>query len=282
MDRPLVSVCLPVYNGARFLRPAVQSVLDQTYPHFELLVFDDASSDGSWEILQEIQDPRVVLHRNAHNLGPEANWNQALFAARGRYVKLFHQDDLLAPECLERQVRALEEHPEAVLAFGKRRIITPDGRRLMTRGGPWPEGLVAPASVVRRCVLAGTNLIGEPSAVLFAREVACRTGTFDGRLPYVIDLDYWIRLLAQGPAYSLDAALTSFRLSPAQWSAAIGRHQVTQFLAFLSHLAAGPIPTPGPWALRWGRVRTRLNGRARVAVHALAVRGRSRQCRSGN
>lgn len=282
MGGPLVSVCLPVYNGARFLRAAVQSVLDQTYPHFELLVFDDASSDGSWEILQEIQDPRVILHRNAHNLGPEANWNQALSAARGRYVKLFHQDDLLAPECLEHQVRALEEHPEAVLAFGKRRIITPNGRQLMTRGGPWPEGLVAPASVVRRCVLAGTNLIGEPSAVLFRTALGQRIGGFDGRLPYVIDLDYWLRLLAQGPAYSLDAALTSFRLSRAQWSAAIGRNQAAQFLAFLNHLTTGPIPTPGPWALRWGRVRTRLNGWARVAVHTLAVRGGNRQCRSDN
>lgn len=273
MADPLVSVCLPVYNGARFLEAAVRSVLAQTYHHFELQVFDDASTDGSWALLQGIRDPRITLHRNDRNLGPEANWNQALAAARGKYIKLFHQDDLLAPECLEKQVRALEHHPAAVLAFCQRHIIRPDGRRLMTRGGPWPEGLVGPETVVRRCVLAGTNLIGEPSAVLFTAEAARRAGEFDGRLPYVIDLDYWIRLLAQGPAYSLDEPLASFRLSPRQWSATIGRRQSAEFLAFLDRLPTAPIPPPGTWALRWGRARARLNGLFRAAVHVLASRG---------
>lgn len=267
MGGPLVSVCLPVYNGARFLRPAVQSVLDQTYPHFELLVFDDTSSDGSWEILQEFQDPRVVLNRNAHNLGPEANWNQALFAARGRYVKLFHQDDLLAPECLERQVRALEAHPEAVLAFGKRRIITPDGRRLMTRSGPWPEGLVAPASVVRRCVLAGTNLIGEPSAVLFRTAVGQRIGGFDGSIPYLIDLDFWLRLMESAPAWNISEPLTSFRVSPNQWSAALHRRQYQAFDQFVAKVLAAKPDAVSRLDRKRGRIAAKLNAFSRGWIY---------------
>lgn len=263
MAGPLVSVCLPVYNGARFLAAAVDSVLAQTHDHFELRVFDDASSDGSWELLSEIRDPRLSLHRNAHNLGPEANWNQALAAATGRYIKLFHQDDLLAPDCLERQVQALEAHPEAVLAFCRRHIVGPDGRRLLTRGGPWREGPVSAQDAVRRCVRAGTNLIGEPSAVLLRAEAARRTGAFDGRIPYLIDLDYWLRLMASGPAWAIAAPLVSFRVSPQQWSAAIGRRQHAAFNSFADQLLATQrFRVNGLDRLR-GRVAARLNSVAR-------------------
>jgi len=267
MTDPLVSVCLPVYNGARFLEAAVRSVLTQTYPHFELLVFDDASTDGSWELLQEIRDSRITLHRNDRNLGPEANWNQAVAAARGKYIKLFHQDDLLAPECLEKQVRALEDHPAAVLAFCRRHIIRPDGRRLLTRGGPWSEGLVTAQDAMRRCVRAGTNLLGEPSAVLFRAAVARQAGGFDGRLPYVIDLDYWFRLMAHGPAWAIDAPLVSFRVSPQQWSAALGRHQCEAFNRFVGDaIATTKFPVSALDQLR-GRLAARLNSVARACIY---------------
>lgn len=263
VDDPLVSVCLPVYNGARFLAAAVASVQAQTHADFELRVFDDASTDGSWELLQSIRDPRLILHRNSRNLGPEANWNQALAAATGHYIKLFHQDDLLAPDCLERQVNVLEQHPEAMLTFCRRHIVGPDGRRLLTRGGPWREGPVSAEDAVRRCVRAGTNLIGEPSAVLLRAGAGRRAGGFDGRIPYLIDLDYWLRLMAFGPAWAIDAPLVSFRVSPQQWSAAIGRRQHAAFNAFTDELlAAKRFPVTGLDRLR-GRLAARLNGIAR-------------------
>lgn len=274
MDGPLVSVCMPVYNGARFLDEAVRSVLAQTHGDFELRVFDDASTDGSWGLLQGILDPRIILHRNERNLGPEENWNQALSAARGKYIKLFHQDDLLTPDCLERQVRALEDHPGVVLAFCKRTIIRPDGRRLMTRGGPWPERPIHPAEVVRQCALAGTNVIGEPSAVLFSTGASRLVGRFDGSLPYVIDLDYWIRLLAHGTAFYIDQPLASFRLSPRQWSAAIGRGQGSEFIGFLDRLQSGPMPVGGWWLRQRGAWMARVKGLLRGIIHAILVRGR--------
>lgn len=238
MDGPLVSVCMPVYNGERFLAAAVDSVLAQTHGHFELRVFDDASTDNSWELLQEIQDPRLILHRNARNLGPEANWNQALAAATGKYIKLFHQDDLLAAECLERQVRALEDHPEAVLTFCRRHIVRPDGRRLLTRGGPWATGPVHGSQVFRRCLLAGTNLIGEPTAVLLRSDVLSRSGGFDGSIPYLIDLDLWLRLMEYGSAWSIGEPLVSFRISSGQWSAALISHQSQAFNQFTRKILA--------------------------------------------
>jgi len=256
MDAPLVSVCMPVYNGERFLAAALDSVLAQTHGHFELRVFDDASTDSSWELLQEIRDPRLILHRNTCNLGPEANWNQALAAARGKYVKLFHQDDLLAPECLEKQVRALEDHPEAVLTFCRRHIVSPDGRRLLTRGGPWATGPVHGSQVFRRCLLAGTNLIGEPTAVLLRSDILSQSGGFDGSIPYLIDLDLWLRLMEYGSAWSIGEPLVSFRISSGQWSVALISRQSQAFNQFTQKILAS------------GRYQASVLDRARGALAA--------------
>lgn len=272
MGRPLISVCMPVYNGARFLEAALRSVLAQTQSDFEFRVLDDASTDGSWELLQGIRDPRLILHRNERNLGPEASWNQALASATGKYIKLFHQDDLLAPDCLERQVGALEGHPGAVLAFCRRHIIRPDGRRLLTRGAPWKAGPVSLGTAVRGCALAGTNVIGEPSAVLFTAAAARQAGGFDGGLPYVIDLDYWLRLLALGDGCYLDEPLVSFRVSPRQWSAMIGWRQGDEFATFLDR-KAGALRQGDEWLRVWGKARSHVNGVLRVLVYRFLVGG---------
>ena len=256
MAPPLVSVCMPVYNGERFLAAAVDSVLAQTHGHFELRVFDDASTDSSWELLQEIRDPRLILHRNTCNLGPEANWNQALAAARGKYIKLFHQDDLLAAECLEKQVRALEDHPEAVLTFCRRHIVGPDGRRLLTRGGPWATGPVHGSQAFRRCLLAGTNLIGEPTAVLLRSDILSQSGGFDGSIPYLIDLDLWLRLMEYGSAWSIGEPLVSFRISSGQWSVALSSRQSQAFNQFTQKILAS------------GRYQASVLDRARGALAA--------------
>ncbi len=274
MADPLVSVCMPTYNGAVFLEEAVRSVLTQTLADFELLIFDDGSTDDTWAFLQTVLDPRVSLHRNPVNLGPEGNWNRSLAAARGKYIKLFHQDDLLAPTCLERQIEALERDPGAVLAFCRRAIIRPDGSRLLTRGAPWPEGPVGTQEAVRRCVLSGANLLGEPSAVLFRTEAARQVGGFDGSIPYLIDLDYWVRLLALGHGRYLDEPLASFRLSPRQWSAAIGKRQGREFVAFIDRLHAHRLFMLKRRARIWGGLMARLNGMMRGWIYRLLLRNR--------
>jgi len=268
---PLVSICLPVFNGEPHVREAVASVLAQTYGNLEILVFDDASTDAGMAALQAFQDPRIVIRRNERNLGPEANWNMAMAAAMGKYIKLFHQDDLLAPDCLALQVKALEERSEAVLAICSRTILRANGSPLMSRVIPWPDGAINGLELVEASIKAGTNLIGEPSAVLFRREAAEKAGGFDGSIPYLIDMDYWVRLLAFGDAVGTRRPLASFRLSPRQWSAAIGRQQSRQFMAFLDRLRSAQRYPISPLLRIRGRMMARLNGLLRTLIYRFLV-----------
>lgn len=270
---PLVSVCLPVFNGERYLEEAMRSLMAQTYTNFELIIFDDASIDSSWPILKSFNDPRILLSRNDRNLGPEGNWNQALAAASGKYMKLLHQDDLLAPDCLAMEVTVLESCPTAVLAFCSRTVISPVGTRIIERSAPWHEGVVDAGTILQGCIRSGTNLVGEPSAVLFRTEVARKVGIFDGQIPYVIDLDYWLRLLEHGSGYCLKAPLASFRISPSQWSATIGRRQSRQFTDFLNKLTTTGRCRIGKMSMFRGRMMAVWNQILRMLVYRLLLRG---------
>lgn len=107
---PRVSVILPVYNGAEYLREAVDSILTQTYPDFELIAMNDGSSDGTAAILDAVRDPRVrVIHQE--NLGLALTLNKGIGLARGEFIARQDADDISRPERLARQVEYLDAHP---------------------------------------------------------------------------------------------------------------------------------------------------------------------------
>ena len=118
MRAPSVSVITPVFNPGVFLRPAVESVLAQSRPDFELLLVDDGSTDGSREWLRTIGDPRVRLLENPSNLGPAATRNRALAEARGEFVAFLNHDDIATPDRLARQVTHLQANPALGLLGG--------------------------------------------------------------------------------------------------------------------------------------------------------------------
>lgn len=265
--RPTVSVCMPVYRSARYIAEAIGSVLAQSYTDFELIVIDDASPDSTHEIASSIRDPRLRVYRNEQNLGPEGNWNRVLAMARGRYIKVLPGDDTLYPECLERQVAVLEDegNGDIVLAYCARDVIDGAGRKIMRAKFPG-RGRIKAANLIRRTVRYGTNIIGEPGAVLFRADAARLAGDFDASLGFVTDLDYWARLLGQGDAYAIDEALCTFRLSGENWSAAIGRERSRQYLQFLDRLSQHNAPLS--WAdLFVGRLMARVNERLRRMVY---------------
>lgn len=121
-----VSVLIPTYNRAALTIAAIESVLAQSYSDYEIIVADNCSDDGSAEQLADyVKDKGAVqLIRNGENLGPVGNWRVCLAAARGRYIKWLWSDDLLAPDCLEKLVAALENNPDAAFAFSRVNIFS--------------------------------------------------------------------------------------------------------------------------------------------------------------
>ena len=117
--RPSVSICLPVYNGENYVREAITSILEQTFEDFELIISDNASTDGTGEICRDAaaRDPRVRYYRAEVNRGLAWNHNRAFHLARGRYVAWIGHDDLMGRQYVGRCVEALEKDAGAVLAF---------------------------------------------------------------------------------------------------------------------------------------------------------------------
>jgi len=238
--RPLVTVTIPMYNNARFIEETIASVLGQSMADFELLIYDDNSTDDSFELAASFTDSRIRLQRNSENLGPEGNWNKAVSSVKGRYVKLVCGDDILYSTCLEKQVeRFLEPSSLGVsLVSSQRTIIDSQGKALIKKVNFLDEGRKGAEEVVRKMVRMGTNIIGEPVCGLFPAEVIGRTRGYSAVVPYTIDLDFWLQLLAHGDLYVIDEPLCAFRISDVSWSSRIGEQRYDQFLEFMEQAAA--------------------------------------------
>ena len=122
-----VSIGLPVYNGERFLKAAIDSILAQTYVDFELIISDNASTDRTEEICRSYKDARVRYYRSETNKGAAWNYNRVFQLATGKYFKWAAHDDVIAPDFVQRCVDALDDDPSAVLCQGQIKMIDEEG-----------------------------------------------------------------------------------------------------------------------------------------------------------
>ena len=111
IDTPFFTVAIPVFNRLIFLKDAINSVLNQAFDDFELLLVDDHSTDGSWEYIKELKDPRIRLIRNKENLGIVGNWKRCIENANGRYFKFLMSDDILFADALYLINELLKKYP---------------------------------------------------------------------------------------------------------------------------------------------------------------------------
>ena len=277
--RKLISICVPAYNSERFIAETVDSVLRQCYQALELIVVDDCSTDKTFDVLRAYDDPRMRLFRNLVNIGAEKNWNKCLGLARGDYVKVLPGDDALYPECLEKQAAVLDDPQHAGVAFVycSRDVVDAAGRPVMKARFPG-QGRISRQAMIRKNVLHGMNVVGEPGAVLFRASASRKIGGFDARLPYIVDLDYWTRLLTVGDAYALPETLCTFRLSNANWSVALGNSRKTNYLEFIDCLAGKDDVALTQLDVLLGKTRTCLNEVLRKIVYRfIALRARSKE-----
>ncbi|MCY2959007.1 MAG: glycosyltransferase [Planctomycetota bacterium] len=228
---PLVSVCVPTYNGAEYFDACLDGLLAQGLRDIEVLVGDDLSTDDTLEIARRRGDPRLRILPFQTRAGMSRNWSRCIAEARGKYVALVAQDDLVLPQWGERLVQLLESHPEADLAFGRRKFGIEDDRSRATIGEffetKYPAILarfyarietVIPSEVMIDAALEHrfeVNLIGEPSFTMFRRDHPATREGYHPEMKQLIDWEFAARFFLVGPILHCPEELGTYRLHAA-------------------------------------------------------------------
>lgn len=199
MVAPAVSIVTPVYNGERFLGESIESVLAQTYSDWEYVILDNASTDGTADIVSYYaqKDRRIRYVKNERLLPILENWNAALglIHAQSKYCKVIHADDILLPECLERMVAVAELHPSVVIVGGYRI----DGDTVNMTSIPYPVDYVAGRELGRRRLLGQwRDLFGSPSSIMYRADVIRRKPEFYNLDNLHADTEVCFELLSSG------------------------------------------------------------------------------------
>ena len=222
-DRPLVSVIIPVYNGTNYLAEAVESVLAQTYEPFELIVVDDGSTDGTWDLIRSFGRGVRGIHRE--NGGVASAMNCGIRESTGRYIAWLSHDDLFLPEKLERQVDFLLGASSCRACYTDFAIIDRDGRRLRTARTP---GL--PRTELRRFLFGWMFING--STMLIDRRCFDEIGLFREDLRTTQDTEMWFRLLDRWDIGRVPEVLGLQRSHPEQGSRLESGHTAEKQLMF--------------------------------------------------
>lgn len=204
--RPSVSVLLTSYNRAKFIRASIESVLQQTFTDFELLIVDDCSTDNTCEIAREYErDSRVRVVRNDRNHGQFANRNHAAQLARADLMKFHDSDDVMYPHCLDVMVSMMLAEPRA--GFG------------LSLGAAWSGGpcpmLLTPRMAYQREYFGDGMFSSGPAGAIFRTETFRRLGGFED-VGVPSDTLFWIRACTTEHVLLLPADLFWYRLHPAQ------------------------------------------------------------------
>ena len=209
---PLVSVCIPMYNAEKYIKKTIDSIIKQTYTNLEIIVIDNASTDHSVNIVEEIQDPRIVVKKNATNVGLVNNWNLCIDSANGLYVNIVCADDILEEHCIEKKVEILSQDSKVGAVFSASRIInTRDD--IVLRRRPFKGNIKFEGNILAKKAFTVKNCFAEPSNVLFRREVMKQVGYYDSNIISVLDWDYMLRVCLCSNVYYIDEYLTCFRIS---------------------------------------------------------------------
>ncbi|MFY0650426.1 MAG: glycosyltransferase family 2 protein [Cyclobacteriaceae bacterium] len=238
MTNPLVSICIPTYNGAKYLDEALNSAINQTYRPLEIIISDDASADQSLEIAESYKCktdiPFFIYNHEPSGIG--SNWNYCVEKAKGEWIKFLFQDDLLNPTCVEEMMGKPRVDSNTSLVVCKRKIwmekSNSDSHELWAKR--WIErysNLFAKLPIPIKKILNGNELLkslnehnlfqnnfGEPTATLIRKRDLLESGGFDNELKQTLDIEAWYRLIRDKKIGLIEQELVTFRLHEKQAS----------------------------------------------------------------
>lgn len=202
-SEPSVTVLMSVYNGEKYLREAVNSVLNQTFRDFEFLIINDFSTDGTAAILKSYDDPRIRLINNEENMGLTRSLNKGLKLARGRYVARMDADDISLAERLEKQAIHLDTHPEVALVGSMYEIIDGSGKSITTCKSAMNSESIYYTSLFFCCIAH--------SSAMFRKDLVQELGGYDVTLRRAQDADLWYRITRRFKVDVLHTVLIKWR-----------------------------------------------------------------------
>lgn len=231
----LVSICIPTYNGENYLQETLNSISQQTYRNFEVIISDNLSSDKTLEIVNSwkaLQDFPVYVFSNS-NLGIGSNWNYCIENSSGKYIKFLFQDDLLKSDCLEKMHLFFEQHKNIKFLACKRNFLdctkvsnSENVKDWIKKYGNLQSKFMnddRPYHIITKKIFkkdyffeSPTNKIGEPSAVMFKKSIIKKVGYFSTELKQILDLEFWYRVLMDYDIAILNEHLITFRIHDSQ------------------------------------------------------------------
>lgn len=203
---PVISVVMTVYNGARYLPEAVDSILRQTVTDFEFIIIDDGSTDSTLTILRayERQDARIQLISRPNTGQPKA-LREGSNAAVGEFIARMDADDIAVRERFDRQIRFLREYPDHVAVGCHLLLIDPDGDPLAEQKRPTTHDSIS------EFIMRGDGVLPHPSAMI-RRSAMMAVGGYRTEFPGAEDLDLWLRLSEVGKLANVDQVLMRYRM----------------------------------------------------------------------
>lgn len=209
--KELVSVCVPVYNGEKYIKDTMDMILNQGYDNLEIIVSDNCSTDGTLAAIAQIDDERVKVVCSDSNVGMGGNWNKLLDIATGEYVIIVCSDDFLLPGAISAKADVLRNNADVNLVFSSSYVMSAEGKPIFLRR-PFRSNRLLVGRKFQKKLFTTKNMLAEPTNVMARRSAIVKTGYFDLDLWYTIDWDYWLRVLNEGDAYYIDKPLSGFRV----------------------------------------------------------------------
>lgn len=241
---PLVSIIVPVFNGERYLRESLDSIVNQTYPHIEILVMDDASTDSTPEIIASYGE-RVESFRQPSNKGQFGNVNDGIGRASGKYTAIYHADDVYDPKIVECEVEFLEKNDEVGAVFCYDIFINADGReynRLIIPKELQNKSILDYQTVLNAILKYKNRFLPTPGAMVRS-SIYQELGTFRGaEFQIAADLEMWLRIARNHKIGILHDYLFSYRHgheNSSQIYYRVRTEEERQFLILDEHLALG-------------------------------------------
>ncbi len=204
---PKVSVIMSVYNSEKYLEEAINSVLNQTFQDFELIVIDDGSTDNSRRILESYRrHSKIKMLINKHNEGVAAARNKALKISKGKYIAVIDADDIALPQRLEKEVRYLDKHPEIGLVGSFYYVIDENGKILKLITVPTTNEEIQEILIKHNCFAH--------SSIMFRRECLDTVGGYREAFQYALDYDFILRISEKYKVAIIPEPLCAWRINP--------------------------------------------------------------------